>query len=190
MPDRLRRAGRGRDADGWWVIWSVAEGKRGRRWREVRSRDDDFATSLLLETGPDARFAHLELGTPSGLMTLHPEGDGTLHGNAVVSDGVEHVRGRAWDADGIMLVEGSTICLAAAAELLKRSTLPWTSVSVRSVTIGPGTLLLDDSVPIRVERLTTGEWRFGDREPIRLDGEGLPLLDEGEIWPLEEPDGA
>ena len=186
MTEWLRRAGTGRDADGWRVIWSVAEGKRGRRWREVRCRDTAVASSLLLETGPDGRFSHLELSTPSGLMTLHPESDGTLHGNAIVSDGVEHVIGRPWNPDGIVLLEGSTICLVAAAEFLRRSLSPWSAASIPSVTIGPGTLLLDDHMPTRVERVTASAWRFGRDEPFHLDDHGLPLLKDGEIWPLEE----
>jgi hypothetical protein len=184
--DWLRRAGRGRDTEGWWVIWSVAEGKRGRRWREVRCRDTVVASSLLLETDPDGRFSHLELSTPGGLMTLHPEPEGKLHGNVVILDGVEHVRGRAWDADGIVLLEGSTICRVAAADLLQRSMAPWSSASVPSVSIGPLTLWLDDQAPTRVERLSASDWRFGTGEPLRVDERGLPLLAEGEIWPLEE----
>jgi hypothetical protein len=184
--DWLRRAGRGRDTEGWWVIWSVAEGKRGRRWREVRRRDIVVASSLLLETGPDGRFSHLDLSTSAGLMTLHPETDGTLHGNVIGPEGVEHVRGRAWDADGIVLLEGSTICKVAAADLLQRWIQVWSSASVPSVTIGPQTLWLDDFVPTRVERLSASQWRFGRGEPLRVDERGLPLLEEGEIWPLEE----
>ena len=92
----LRRAGRGRVADGTDVTWSVAEGRRGRRWREVRTREEGIVARLLLETDPDGRFAHLELSTAAGLLTLHPEGDGTLHGNAVTADGVEHVVGVPW----------------------------------------------------------------------------------------------
>jgi hypothetical protein len=186
MTDWLRRAGSGRDADGFSVVWSIAEGRRGRRWREVRGRDDRALSSLLLETNPAGQFAHLELGTPSGLLTLHPERDGTLHGNVITPEGVEHVSGHAWDANGIVLVEGSTICQAAAAELLGRAAPVWSSASVPSVTIGPKTLWLDDFYPIRVERVTAAKWRFGDREPIRIDDRGLPILDEGETWPLEE----
>ncbi len=185
MPDWLRRAGRGRDAESWWVTWSVAEGRRGRRWREVRYRDDSVVSSLLLETGSDGRFTHLELGTPSGLMTLHPEADGTLHGNVIVSDGIEHVAGEPWDADGIVLLEGSTICQVAAAELLRRAAAVWSSTSVPGVVFGPLTLQPEFG-PIRVERVAAAKWRFGDREPLRVDDHGLPVLDEGKSWPLEE----
>ncbi len=95
MPGPLRFGGRGQGADGAAVVWSVAEGSKGRRWREVRNVGGGVASSLLLETDAAGRFSHLELSTPSGLLTLHPEPDGTLHGHAIVSDGVEHVEGLA-----------------------------------------------------------------------------------------------
>ena len=96
MTDLVRRAGAGRAVDGTDVVWSVAEGRKGRRWREVRSRDGVVVSSLLLESFTDRRFAHLELSTAAGLLTLHPESDGTLHGNAVLTDGVDHIVGLAW----------------------------------------------------------------------------------------------
>src|SRR5436189_2001251 len=93
---RLRRAGHGSMADGSEITWSMAEGSRGSRWREVRVLDESVVSSLLLELDPDGRFSHLELATTAGLLTLHPEGDGTLHGNAVTADGVHHVVAVPW----------------------------------------------------------------------------------------------
>ena len=76
MSEPLRRAGAGGLVDGSHVVWSVAEGRRGRRWREVRTAPDGgVVSSLLLETDPDGRFSHTELATPAGLLTLHPEGN-------------------------------------------------------------------------------------------------------------------
>ena len=184
----LRSGGRGQGADGGSVIWSVAEGRKGRRWREVRNVGGGVASSLLLETLPDGRFAHLELSTPSGLLTLHPEGDGTLHGHAIVSDGVEHVEALRWDADGIVLLEGSTVCRVAAAQALGAAVAAGTSRAQLAVVI-PATLWLEVK-PVRVERLDSRTWRFDDEEPLALDGGGLPVLRGGETWPLErEPDG-
>ena len=166
MAERLRFGGRGQGAEGASVVWSVAEGERGRRWREVRNIGHGVASSLLLETDPSGRFVHLELSTPSGLLTLHPENDGTLHGHAIVSDGVEHVAGLAWDVDGIALLDGSTVCrLAAVASL-------------------PTTLWIEVK-PIRIERLAADTWRFSAEEPFSVDRRGLPLLRGGEVWPLE-----
>jgi hypothetical protein len=164
-------------------VWSVAEGSRGRRWREVRNAGHAVASSLLLETDPGGRFSHLELSTPSGLLTLHPEGDGTLHGHAIVSDGVEHVEGLAWDADGIVLLEGSTVCRAAAAAALGASLAAGSSKGHLAVVI-PATLWLEVK-PIRVERVDARTWQFGGEEPFSLDRRELPDLRGGEIWPLE-----
>jgi hypothetical protein len=184
VTDWLRRGGCGRDPDGWWVIWSVAEGSRGRRWREVRNRDVHVATSLLLETGRDGRFSHLELSTSTGLLSLHPEADGTLHGNAVTSEGVEHVRGKAWDRDALVLLEGSTICKVAAAHLLRETMPAFSSIGRMAVRI-PTTLWLEIA-PVRVERVAPDVWRINGGEPLHLTDDGLPVLAEGEIWQLEE----
>ena len=78
----LRRAGTGPDGDG---RPRLVVG-RGRQARPALAGDDPadgagLRHALLLETAPDGSFSHLELATPAGLLTLHPEGDGTLHGN-------------------------------------------------------------------------------------------------------------
>jgi hypothetical protein len=184
MAARLRVGGRGQGADGASVVWSVAEGSRGRRWREVRNAGHAMASSLLLETDPAGRFAHLELSTPSGLLTLHPEGDGTLHGHAIVSDGVEHVAGLAWDADGIALLDGSTVCRLAAVAGLADTLVAGASRGQLAVVI-PATLWLEVK-PVRIERIDATTWRFGAEEPFAVDRDGLPVLRGGEIWPLED----
>ncbi len=179
----LRVGGRGQGTDGLALVWSVAEGRRGRRWREVRNAVHGVATSLLLETDGAGLFAHLELSTPSGLLTLHPEGDGTLHGHALVSDGVEHVAGVAWDADGLPLVEGSTVCLLAAIHQLAATVAVGASKGHLAALIPP-TLWLEVK-PIRIERVAENRWRFGSGDPVEVDERGLPVLRGGEIWPLE-----
>ncbi len=180
---QLRVGGRGQGADGASVVWSVAEGNRGRRWREVRNVGGGVASSLLLETDPAGQFAHLELSTPSGLLTLHPEGDGTLHGHAIVSDGVEHVAGLPWDRDGVVLLDGSTVCRLAAVAGLAPSVAAGTSKGHLAAVIPP-TLWLEVA-PIRVERIDATTWRYGSDEPFAVDERGLPVLRGGEIWPLE-----
>ncbi len=186
MAAPLRFGGRGQGADGASVVWSVAEGTRGRRWREVRNAGQAVASSLLLEADPAGRFAHLELSTPSGLLTLHPEADGTLHGHAIVSDGVEHVAGLAWDLDAVALVEGSTVCrLAAVAGLAGTMAIGVSKGHLAAVI--PPTLWLEVK-PMRIERIDATVWRFGAEEPFTVDGRGLPLLRGGEIWPLELDD--
>jgi hypothetical protein len=163
----LRVAGTGRSLDGATVTWSVAEGRRGRRWREAIVRDGAVVHSLLFELNPDGRFAHLELTTPAGLLTLHPEGDGTLHGNAVTPDGVTHVRGLPWDQDAVVLIDGSVVCAVVAGQWrLGRAAETLAVVRV--------------AADLSLER----ERRAIELPPVH--GRGLPMLDDAHQWPLEE----
>jgi hypothetical protein len=171
MADWVRRAGRGRAADGSDIVWSVAQGHRGRRWREVRATAGGAViSSLLLETDPDGRFSHTELSTAAGLLTLHPEPDGTLHGNSVTAAGVHHVRGVPWHPDGAVIVIGSPVAIAVAAATARRlgGAIP------RVVFVEPDDLrcLQGDDV----ERAWEGV----------IDADGLPLLAAAASWPLEE----
>ena len=162
----VRRAGRGTLADGSLVVWSVAEGAKGRRWREVRTEAGIVVSSLLLETDADGRFSHTELSTAAGLLTLHPERDGTLHGNVVTTDGVRHVVGRQWDVDAVLLLEGSPIAAAAA----------------RFASPGDHGYLV--RLDLTLEPLEGG----AGKEPVAglaLDADGLPILDAATTWPLE-----
>ncbi len=169
-------------------MWSLAEGGKGRRYREVRRAGEGIAHSLLLETDPAGRFSHLELSTPSGLLTLHPEPDGTLHGHAIVSDGVEHVAGLDWEPDALVVIEDSVACVMAAAHLL-RPTLTAGSSLARHAAWIPPTLWVEIR-PIRVGRVAGGSWQLGADGPIEMDPTGLPLLVGGETWPLDEADEA
>jgi hypothetical protein len=183
MTDGLRRAGHGQLPDGSTVTWSIAEGRRGRRWREVRVGAGGPISSLLLETDADGRFSHLELSTAAGLLTLHPEKDETIHGNAVTQGGVRHVVGLPWDREGIVLVVGSPITSAAAAQLL-RGSIGEAAMSNPALLIG-----LDLGVErreVRVERLPYGTWRFEGYDAIGVGADGVPSLRAGDDWPLEE----
>ena len=183
MTAPTRLAGWGRGADGTVVTWTVAEGRKGRRWREVVARGTDVVHSLLLETDPTGRFSHLELARVDGLWTFHPEGDGTLHGNHVSPDGgVRHIAGLAFAGDDVLLVHGSAVSRAAIAWRHARAEprlLP-----VAGVVIHPdGTL--EERPDIRVESLTEWRWQVGDEGPVEIDAAGVPVLDVGQIWPLE-----
>ena len=178
MTDLVRRAGSGRSLDATDVVWSVAEGRKGRRWREVRSRDGAVVSSLLLEAFPDRRFAHLELSTASGLLTLHPEPDGTLHGNAVLADGVHHVIGLPWPEGSVLIVDGSAIAIAAAA-WFAREAWPDRPHDARMpiVTVSPA---LD---------VRAGTMPGNGLSHVAIDADGLPALADGQTWALEvEPD--
>lgn len=184
VPTRV--AGWASGADGSIVTWTVSEGRKGRRWREVVSRGAAVAHALLLETDPDGRFSHLELARADGLWTFHPEGDGTLHGNHVdrTATGVSHIAGWRFDVDDVLIVEGSPLSLAAAALQWRASVVPGASVAVGAVVIEPdGGLRREDK--LRIECLSDGRWQIGGRGPIEIDGDGLPVLVGGERRPLE-----
>ena len=163
----------------------MASGRRGRRWREAVSDDRGLRHALLLETAPDGRFTHLELATPAGLLTLHPEADGTLHGNAIGTDGLRHVAGLAFDADAAVVVAGSPIAQAAIAVLLRHAVAPGASVERAVLEV---TADLRVSVERwRIERLDRETWRIAGDAPFGVDADGLPRLAAAETWPLELP---
>jgi len=172
---RLRRAGRGTAADGSIVTWSVADGRRGSRWREARVQAGALVSSLLLELDPSGRFSHLELATALGMLTLHPEGDGTLHGNAVEAGGVRHVVAVPWHPEDILLVVGSPISRAAAA---RRGEEPAQTGAARPKGVGIGFVV---GLDLAVERRAIGR----SERTIPLDANGLPLFADGVTWSLE-----
>ena len=130
--------------------------------------------SLLLETGPGGRFGHLELATPAGLLTLHPEGDGTLHGNVIEVGGIRHVVGLAWDEAGVVDIEGSAIAAAACAQLLSAEVEAGGSSrrTILRVTVG----LLITTGPGQVERVDHETWRVSGGTPFRAAADRLPVL--------------
>jgi hypothetical protein len=163
----LRVAGTGKTSDGASVTWSVAEGRRGRRWREAVARDGAIVHSLLLELDPVGRFSHLELTTAAGLLTLHPEGDGTIHGNAVTAAGVTHVRGLPWQPDDAILIEASIVCAVVGGEWQRSRGL-------------------DD---LGIVRVTSDLSLSRERTAIStaaMDEGGLPALADADRWELEE----
>ena len=186
MTGPTRVAGWGRASDGSTVTWSVAEGRKGRRWREVRSEGAGVGHALLLETDGERRFSHLELARADGLWTFHPEPDGTLHGNHVGPDGsgVRHVTGWPFGSDTILLIEGSPICLAAVAWGLADSMGVGAVRSVAAVVTRPDGRL-DQVAGIRLERLSERRWRVGEGSPFDIDEAGCPALPDGEIRPME-----
>ncbi len=186
MSAPLRMAGWGTLDDGAAITWTVAEGRRGRRWREVVARGDAVGHSLLLETGVDGRFSHLELARAGGLWTFHPEADGTLHGNHVDPAGrdVSHVVGMPFAPDDLLLIAGSPLSAAAIAWRLSGSMTEGASATRAGVVLRASGEL--DAVPaIRVERLAGGRWRLDDGRPFGIDADGIPVLADGESRPLE-----
>jgi hypothetical protein len=179
----VRRAGSGRLPDGALVTWTVADGSKGRRWREAVSDASGIRHSLLFETAPDRRFSHLELSTPAGLLTLHPEGDGTLHGNVVDPSGVRHVVGLPWEPDGLVDLEGSVVTAAACAWLLERERSG--GAGAPAVVLGIGHALSLDTHRVAVARRWDGSWGIAGASRFAADLDGLPVLADGLTWPLE-----
>jgi hypothetical protein len=165
MSGWLRRAGHGRDRHGAVVTWSVAEGGRGRRWREVVAVDGTVRSSLLLELDPAGRFSHLELSTAAGLLTLHPEDDITLHGNAVTPGGIRHVVAWPWARERAVRVRGSSVCIAAGRRPDGTRATEWLDID-------------RDLQLATVVRVMQPDWSV-------VDAEGLPVLEGGTSWPLE-----
>ena len=185
----LRRAGRGRLADGSELVWSVAEGLRGRRWRATATVEGRMTHALTLEVDNDGRPTRLELATDAGLLTLHPEPDeGSIHGNVVHRGGVRPLA-FPWGPDHELEVVDRPI---ATAVMLRRL--------AGSVAVGEGetvaVLAIDRALAVRrgsrlVRRLAERRWQVADlrggREVIlELDAEGVPVLGRSaHDWPLE-----
>jgi hypothetical protein len=183
----LRRAGSGRLADGAGLTWSVADGRRGRRWRAVTTMDGVVTHALLLEVDSKGRLARLELTTAAGLLTLHPEPDGaTLHGNVVTADGVRHLA-FPWSHEHGLSIVGRPIADAVTAHRLADSCGVGEGRLVETRSIGPDLAITRASV--RFERMAEDTWRIVDPAGTRtllLDSRGVPagLVGSAE-WPLE-----
>jgi len=185
----LRRAGRAHLADGSELLWSLAEGGRGRRWRATTMLEGRVTHALLLEVDRAGRPARLELTTESGMLTLHPEADGrSIHGNVVHRGGVRPVA-LAWSPDhDLEIVDrplGTAVMLrrlSASVRVGEGETIPVLAID-GSLAVRPGTRL--------VRRLADRRWIVADlagaREmAIELDPNGIPQFGpNADDWPLE-----
>lgn len=146
--------------DGATVVWNVAEGARGRRWRWIRTERDGTSVTALLETAPDGRPTRLEVASAAGLLVLHPELDGSeAHGNVVGPDGVRPLA-FGWGPAHVFDVAG----------------LPWVAAACHVATpAGSGTvdaLAIDRSLSV-------------SRGQAVRDGATAALPTAGGRWPLE-----
>jgi len=181
----MRIGGRASLPSGEIVTWSIADGRRGRRWREVTVRDGHVARSLAIETDPGGRVVRLEISTPAGLLTLHPDGDtAVLHGNVVTPDGIRHLT----MGEGMVFVPGSP---AAAAIALRALSTRFTTGETQRIEL----IRIDDGLDPAgegwdVTRTDAQTWRLvraanGETQSVGLDEDWLVEL-EGEVrWPLE-----
>jgi hypothetical protein len=185
----LRRAGRTRLPDGSELLWSVAEGERGRRWRASTIVDGAVGLALLLEVDRRGRPTKLELTTAIGMLTLHPEGDErSIHGNVVESDGVRPLA-LDWGPEQELEVVDDPIT---AAVMLRR--LDKTVAAGEGETIS--VLAIDARLSVRpetrlVRRLDDRRWEVanlagGRATTIALDASGIPSFPGGAAeWPIE-----
>lgn len=177
------------------TIWSVAEGRRGRRWR-TSTRDGGASRSMLLELDPNGRPTRLELASPAGILTAHPEpSQATLHGNVVAADGVRPIT-LPWQHDQALIVAGEPISLAAAIDSLRRQApgSPTGSLPAAEITAD----LRVQPVELIIHRETPAVWRVeqagSTANPpivIGLDADGLlRTIDGARVgqvrWSLED----
>jgi len=156
----LRRAGHLDLGGGETVLWSVAEGRRGRRWRSMRRRaDGGLISDLLLEVDPAGRWTRLELATTAGILTLHPDADGrAAHGNVVTARGVVPLA-CAWSPRHRLVVDGEPVAAVALAALGHATPTPGVVVGADLAVTTEDAILAPEGSP-----------------------DGLP----GPSWPLEE----
>ena len=189
MTGPTRMAGWGRAADGSTVTWTVAEGSKGRRWREVVALGDATVQALLLETDRDRRFSHLELARADGLWTFHPEPR---------RDAPRQPRAAGRWQPSSTSGAGRSVATTRWSSRARRSPSPRSSghvpprsprastASVAAVVIGADGEL-SRQASLQVERLSATRWRVGDGPAVDVDPDGLPILDGGSRQPLEQP---
>ena len=183
----LRVAGRSRASDGAVIAWSVAEGRRGRRWRAVALLDGAITHTLLLELTTAGRLARLELTTPAGMLTLHPEpNEAEIHGNVVVADGRVRPLAFEWSPDHELVVLGRPIGTAVALHRRRGSLAAGGSLTIPVLAISESLAVTPDA--LRVKRSGPDLWLVGMADgplsEFTTDRDGLPPA-EG-TWPLED----
>ena len=183
----LRVAGRSRASDGAVIAWSLADGRRGRRWRAVALLDGVITHALLLEVTTTGRVARLELTTPAGMLTLHPEPDeAEIHGNVVAPDGRVRPLAFRWSPDHELVVLGRPIGTAVALHRRRQSLAVGGSLTIPVLAID-GSLAATPNA-LRVSRSGPDLWLVGMADgplsEFTVDPDGLPPAEE--TWPLED----
>ena len=165
----MRRAGLGLLRDGRTLIWSVAEGRRGQRWRSsTLGPEGHLDLALLLEVDGDGRFTRLELTNSQGMLTLHPEPDrARVDGNVVSVRGVVPIS-QPWSSEHVLWVRDSPI-----AEILT-GRVPIADGQTRRG------LVIDAALNVVPATRVIEE---GSRPPA--DDRGVPVLDASDEWDLE-----
>jgi hypothetical protein len=184
-----RVTGRGALPGGGRLTWTAADGARGRRWRAAATGSDGrLIHGLLLETAPDGTLVRAEITSATGLLTLHPDHDGaSMHGNCARGGGVDHVA-LPWGPAYVLFFGASPLTAAVAARILAGRIGVGEGASVPAIEVLPD--LSVRRATWRVARTAVRRWRLlaadgGASTSLELDEAGLPLLDDGETWPME-----
>jgi hypothetical protein len=190
---RVRLAGYGIDRLGRAVTWTIADGERGRRWREATAgsgtadgASGGLAHAVTMETGHAGQWLRLEVAAPAGLLSLHPDRDGSINGNVVSGAGVHHV------ALGVVQpplvdVRDSLVAETALCRALERQVAAGEGSTVSVVRVLP---TLDVEIgELQVMRTDARTWELTDADGIRtvsMGDRGAPVTsDAGAKWPLE-----
>ena len=143
----------------------------------------------LLELDDRGGFARMELGSPLGLLTLHPDTTSTeAHGNIAGPFGMRHLR-FPWSSSHLVLVEGEPLVAAAMCHGLAAG-YDVGSTHERYVLFVETPFTVRDT-RARFTRESESRWRIelspSPRFKLAIDPAGLPsgLQDEFD-WPLEE----
>ncbi len=131
------------------------------------------------------------MASTAGLLTLHPDRDGsTLHGNVVTPAGIRHLT-FPWSDGDALFVDGSPAAAAIALGSLVRTQA--IGSTVRVATIRVDARLEPRSSTWDVTRIDDQAWQLvevsdaasPDERRARLDGDGLAIVPDGMRWPLE-----
>jgi hypothetical protein len=185
----LRKAGTGRFGNGDRLVWTVAEGAKGRRWRWTHTNDGGIVAVGLLELDADGRPTKLELAGPAGMLTLHPSADDrALLGNIASPQGMRHIR-MPWSDGHALVVEGEPLVAAAMCHRLAGAIGPGGEADLRVVVVEPGYALRD--CRSKVMRDSVERWRLeaSPHPKVRLaiDADGVPVgMQDDASWPLED----
>jgi hypothetical protein len=193
---RVRLAGHGIDRLGRAVTWTIADGERGRRWREVTASparadatdgaSEGGAQAVTMETGHAGQWLRLEVAAPAGLLSLHPDRDGSINGNVVAEAGVRHIALGAVEPP-LVDVRDSLVVETALCRALERLVAAGEGSVVTVVQVGSS--LEVAVVALAVRRLTGRTWEITDADGIRtvtMGDRGAPVAgDSSASWPLE-----
>lgn len=124
--------------------------------------------------------------SPAGLLSLHPDRAGAIHGNVVTGDGVRHLALGALEPPLVDL-PGSVVGETALCRALERLLPPGEARAVRVVRV---TDALDVSVvELEALRRDARAWELRDSgvvRSVRVGDRGAPAEGPGDArWPLE-----